>query len=161
MSGLEPCIAFGARRPDLAIGAEILLVVEPFAVEAALMAEHDANSQFSERKQALELERQQAEYEVKLAARRYEKVDPDNRLVASELEARWNAAMTRLQECETRLAASATSSTPIVDRESLLTLATDLAGVWNRPPQKCERSSDLCVHSSKRSWSTSTTTAVK
>lgn len=133
MSGLEPCIAFGARRPDLAIGAEILLVVEPFAVEAALMAEQDANSQFSERKQALELERQQAEYEVKLAARRYEKVDPDNRLVAAELEARWNAAMSRLRECETRLAASASTSTPVVDRESLLTLATDLAGVWNAP----------------------------
>lgn len=132
-SGLEPCIAFGARRPDLAIGAEILLVVEPFAVEAALMAEQDVNLQFSERRQALELERQQAEYQVKLAARRYEKVDPDNRLVAAELEARWNAAMSRLQECETQLLTSTVSSPPAADRESLLALSSDLTAVWKSP----------------------------
>ncbi len=47
------------------------------------MAEQDVISQRNERQQALELERRQAEYEAKLAARRYEKVDPDNRLVAA------------------------------------------------------------------------------
>jgi hypothetical protein len=133
MNGLERCIGFGALRPDLAIGAEILLVVEPFAVEAALMAEQEASSQLSERKRALELERQQAEYEVQLAARRYEKVDPDNRLVAAELEARWNAAISRLQECEARLVASVSSNPSDVDRESLLTLSKELEAVWKSP----------------------------
>lgn len=131
MHGVDPCIAFGAKRPDLAIAAEILLVVEPFAVEAALMAERDAISQIDERKRAIELERQQAEYEAKLAARRYEQVDPDNRLVAAELEARWNAAMTRLRECETRRLVDTTPKSPLVDREALLTLAADLNSVWN------------------------------
>jgi len=130
MHGVAACIAFGARRPDLAMAEEILLAVEPFAVEAALMAERDAMSQIDERKRALELERQQAEYEVKLAARRYEQVDPDNRLVAAELEARWNTAMARLRECEARLLASSTSKAPPVDREALLTLARDLRSVW-------------------------------
>ncbi len=102
MHGIEPCISFGARRPDLAIGAEILLVVEPLAVEAAVMAEREAITQIDEQRRALELERQQAEYDVKVAARRYERVDPDNRLVAAELEARWNAAMNRLKECDRR-----------------------------------------------------------
>ncbi len=131
MHGVDPCIAFGARRPDLAIAAEILLVVEPFAVEAALMAERDAISQIDERQRALELERQQAEYQVKLAARRYEQVDPDNRLVAAELEARWNAAITRLRECEARLLASSVSKAPVADRDALLSLAGDLDSVWN------------------------------
>ena len=112
MHGIEPCIAFGARRPDLAIGAEILLVVQPLAMEAALMAEREAFAQIDERKRALQLERQQADYEVKLAARRYERVDPDNRLVAAELEARWNAAMTRLRECDARLTTGSTTETP-------------------------------------------------
>jgi|CXWL01.1.fsa_nt_gi DNA invertase Pin-like site-specific DNA recombinase len=133
MHGLEPCIAFGARRPDLAIGAEILLVVAPLAVEAALMAERDAISQVDERRRALELERQQAEYEVKLAARRYEQVDPDNRLVAAELEARWNGAMTRLHECDARLVAGSHPEAPVADRESLLSLSNDLGAVWNSP----------------------------
>ncbi len=133
MHGIEPCIAFGARRPDMAIGTEILLVLEPYAVEAALMAERDAIAQTEERKRALELERQQADYEVKLAARRYHQVDPDNRLVAAELEARWNAAMTRLRDCEARLIASSTSKALPVDRDSLLALAGDLTSVWSAP----------------------------
>jgi hypothetical protein len=58
------------------------------------MAARDVAAGLNERRRARELECQQAEYEVKLAARRYEVVDPDNRLVAAELEARWNAALT-------------------------------------------------------------------
>jgi len=131
MHGGDPCIGFGARRPDMTIAAEILLVLEPFAVEAALMAESEAVSQVDERKRALELERQQADYEVKLAARRYEQVDPDNRLVAAELEVRWNVALGRLRECETRLLDSSAAPLPTVDRQSLLSLAGDLESVWN------------------------------
>jgi hypothetical protein len=89
--------------------------------------------QSDERRRALELERQQAEYEVKLAARRYETVDPDNRLVASELEARWNAAIARLRECEARLVADQQHQAPPVDRDALLSLASDLKVVWNAP----------------------------
>jgi DNA invertase Pin-like site-specific DNA recombinase len=133
MHGVEPCISFGASRPDQVVGAEILLVVEPLAVEAALMAEREAITQIDEQRRALELERQQAEYDVKLAARRYERVDPDNRLVAAELEARWNAAMRRLKECETRLLASSASKPETVDRDALLSLAADLEAVWKSP----------------------------
>jgi DNA invertase Pin-like site-specific DNA recombinase len=133
MHGIDVCIGFGARRADLAIGAEILLVLAPLAVEAALMAEREAVSQLDERRRALDLERQQAEYQVKLAARRYEKVDPDNRLVAAELEARWNAAMAQLRECEAKLAANGPTSVVAADRGSLLDLAEDLEAVWNSP----------------------------
>lgn len=134
MHGVDACIAFGARRVDLAVAEEILLVVEPLAIESALMAEREAVAQIEERRRALELERQQAEYEMKLAARRYEKVDPDNRLVAAELEARWNAAMSRLRDCEARLIASdAGNASPPVDRESLMDLAKDLPALWKSP----------------------------
>ncbi len=134
MHGIDACIAFGARRVDLTVGAEILLVVEPLAVEAALMAEREVVAQVDERRRALELERQQAEYDAKLAARRYEKVDPDNRLVAAELEARWNRAMTRLRECEAKLTADNNTRADVtVDRDSLLDLAKDLDAVWRSP----------------------------
>jgi hypothetical protein len=116
MHGLAPCITFGAIRPDIAIGREILLAVKPHAVEAAVVAAREAAAQVDERRRALELERQQAEYEAKLAARRYESVDPDNRLVAAELEVRWNAAMTRLRECEARIAADPAAVTAAAPR---------------------------------------------
>ena len=131
MHGLDPCISFGAKRPDLAVAKEILLVVEPFAVEAALMAERDAVAQVTERQRALELELKQTEFEVKLATRRYEQVDPDNRLVAAELEARWNAAIVRQQDCKSRIAACAATAAPVAERDTLLTLAQDLESVWN------------------------------
>jgi DNA invertase Pin-like site-specific DNA recombinase len=134
MHGLEPCITLGARRPDAAIAAEILVAVQPVAVEAAVMAAEDVAAGRDEGRRALELECQHAEYEVKLAARRYEAVDPDHRLVAAELEARWNAALTRLRECEARLGANAPApTTPTIAGESLLTLADDLETAWNAP----------------------------
>ncbi len=133
MHGLAPCITAGARRPDAAIAREILLAVRPVAVEAALVAEQHAVQQVDERRRALALERQQAEYEVKLATRRYEAADPDNRLVVAELEARWNAALARLRDCEARLAARAEPPAPRVTREALRTLAEDLEAAWDAP----------------------------
>jgi DNA invertase Pin-like site-specific DNA recombinase len=133
MHGLAPCITFGARRPDDAIAREILLAVQPVAVEAAIVAERDAALQNDECRRALALERQQAEYEVKLAARRYEAVDPDNRLVAAELEARWNATMARLRDCDARLTTSAEQKPPAVTQEALQMLATDLQAAWSAP----------------------------
>lgn len=133
MYGLAPCISFGARRPDDAIAREILLAVQPFAIEAAFVAEREAKHQIDEKRRALELELQQATYEVQLAARRYEAVDPDNRLVAAELEQRWNAALARQRECEGRVAATANRDEPRIDREQLLGLAADLECAWSAP----------------------------
>lgn len=134
MHGLARCITFGATRPDVAIASEILLAVQPHAVDASVVAAGEAAAQLDERRRALELERQQADYEAKLAARRYESVDPDNRLVAAELEMRWNAAIVRLRECEARIASEAERSAPVPPRvESLLTLAADLQAAWNAP----------------------------
>lgn len=48
----------------------------------------------------VELELEQARYQARLAARRYEAVDPENRLVAEELEARWNAALQQVRDLE-------------------------------------------------------------
>jgi hypothetical protein len=50
--------------------------------------------------QALTLKLEQACYEARLAERRYEAVDPDQRLVAAELEARWNIALQKTRELE-------------------------------------------------------------
>jgi excisionase family DNA binding protein len=81
------------------------------------------------------LEGEQARYEARLAARRYEAVDPDQRLVAAELEARWNAALQKTQELENRLRDfdDEIQSLPAPNKEVLLSLAQDLPAVWNSP----------------------------
>ncbi len=133
MQGLEPCIAFGARRPDDVIAKEIVLALQPVAIEAAIVAARDVLDQVDELRRALDLERQQAEFEARLASRRYHAVDPDNRLVAAELESRWNEAMAKLRDCEAKIASHAQCTPVLPDKETLVGLAHDLEAAWNAP----------------------------
>jgi DNA invertase Pin-like site-specific DNA recombinase len=133
MHGLPHCIGVGARRPDELIAAEVVRVVQPLAVEAALAALDLAVHQDAERRRALELECEQARYAVQLARRRYESVDPDNRLVAAELETRWNAALAYLRTCEARLNEPSAIPACSPDRDRLLRLAVDLRAAWDAP----------------------------
>jgi DNA invertase Pin-like site-specific DNA recombinase len=131
--GGDWCISFGGLRPDRAIATEILKAVEGNAIEAALEVAARVAEQQRQRHRVLSLELEQAQYEVRLAARRYEAVDPDNRLVAAELEARWNAALQSAGEVEERLRQNELpdNATRIPDKETLASLAQDLPAVWN------------------------------
>jgi DNA invertase Pin-like site-specific DNA recombinase len=80
--GVPKCISFGGVRVDQAVSEEILKVVQPVAIDAALRAAEQKVQHQSERARVRELELEQAKYEARLAGRRYESVDPDNRLVA-------------------------------------------------------------------------------
>ncbi|HZD08531.1 MAG TPA: hypothetical protein VE176_09800, partial [Candidatus Limnocylindrales bacterium] len=86
-------------------------------------------------RKAIELEVEQARYEARLAARRYESVDPEQRLVAAELEARWNTALQKTKELESKLREfdDESQSTPAPNKEVLLSLAQDLPAIWNSP----------------------------
>ncbi len=72
-------------------------------MEAAVVAAEQMEQQRQELRKSLELELEQARYEARLAARRYEAVDPEQRLVAAELEARWNSALQKTRELEDKL----------------------------------------------------------
>ena len=132
MLGLPRCLGFGGSRVDAAIAAEILRVVEPMAIEAALEAERMHREGEAERRRIVELDLQQAQYEASLAERRYAACDPDNRLIAAQLEKHWEAALRRVEECRARLAAVDTPDpeTPMPDFEGL---AADLTAAWSAP----------------------------
>jgi len=129
------CITFSGLRVDRAVAGEVLRAISGNAVEAAVEAAEQMRQRFGEQRQAVELELVQARYEAKLAGRRYEAVDPDNRLVAGELEARWNAALRKAQALEERFRDmdEAKGMPAIPDKEILLSLAQDLPAVWNWP----------------------------
>jgi DNA invertase Pin-like site-specific DNA recombinase len=132
MLGRRSCMAFGAKRVDMAIGRELLRAVEPIAIEAALHAEHRYMEQQNEQRRIVELELQQARYEASLAERRYAACDPDNRLIAAQLEKSWEATLQRVQDCESRLAIldQPDSAPPTPDFTGL---AVDLEAAWNAP----------------------------
>ena len=129
------CITLGGRWVDQVVSEELLSVLSPHAIEAALLAADQQKEADSQVMRAVELELEQATYQVTLASRRYEEVDPDNRLVALELERRWEQALLRVRETERRLQElqreKQTQGAPT--RELLLTLAHDLAAVWKAP----------------------------
>lgn len=77
---------FGAKRVDTAVARELLRALEPMAIEAALEADRRYMEMQSEQRRIVELELQQARYEASLAERRYAACDPDNRLIAAQLE---------------------------------------------------------------------------
>jgi excisionase family DNA binding protein len=120
---------------DAAVAHEVLNAVGGNAIEAALEAAEQMQQQRQELRRSITLKVEQARYEARLAARRYEAVDPDQRLVAAELEARWNAALQKAQELENKLSEFDTEiqSRPAPNKEVLLSLAQDLPAIWNSP----------------------------
>src|SRR5439155_1449671 len=98
--GGQSCISFAGARPEQRVVAEILRAVEGRAIEAALRAAERAANQKKIRMEALSLELEQARYQARLAERRYESSDPENRLVTAVLEDRWNAALSHAAQLE-------------------------------------------------------------
>ena len=131
MLGRPRCLGFGGSRIEAAIAREVLLVVEPMAVEAALEAERRRMESRDERQRIADLELQQARYEASLAERRYAACDPDHRLIAAQLEKSWEASLQRVKACEARL--DGLAPTTSVQAPDLSGLADDLEAAWNAP----------------------------
>ena len=132
----KKCIAFSNMRIDAAASAEVLRAISPLAIDAALQVSADRERAGAERLQQSELALQQARYEATLARRQYDAVDPDNRLVAGELERRWNerlAAVARLEEQIRNLQNEQPRAPRDDERATLLALADDLPQLWNHP----------------------------
>jgi hypothetical protein len=84
------------------------------------------------RQRALQVE--QARYEARLAQRQYDAVDPSNRLVAAELERRWNEKLERVTELERAFAQAERDAewklTP-EERTAITDLSRDLPAIWS------------------------------
>ena len=101
-TGSAACVSCSGKAVDDAVSEQMLQAIAPQAIDAAIAAAQRAGERHREQRQALQLELEQARYDAQLAARRYEHVDPEQRLVAAELEARWNAALEHVREQEAR-----------------------------------------------------------
>lgn len=134
--GTGQCISFGGLKADQQVCEQLLQRLQPLGIRAALAAIDRRVQLSSEQTQHKELALEQARYEALRARRQYDTVDPEHRLVAQELERRWNEALTKLALCERELA-SAQQNQPnqLTDaqREALLQLGDNLLAVWKHP----------------------------
>jgi hypothetical protein len=133
--GSSSCLTIGGLRVEQAVVAAVLEALQPAGVQAALDALERVEADHDTKRQALELALEKAHYEVHRARRQYDRVDPDHRLVASELERRWNEALERMQEVEAELAALESRKVTICaeQRQRLLSVGQNLRTVWHHP----------------------------
>ncbi len=123
---------FERNQKQLAVNAYGLLrAVEPMAIEAALQAERRHMEVQADQRRIVELKLQQARYEATLAERRYAACDPDNRLIAAQLEKSREGALQRVLACEQRL--NSVEQAQSSSRPDLAGLAEDLAAAWDAP----------------------------
>lgn len=132
MMGLPRCMTFGGPRVDADVARELLRAVEPLAIEAAFEAERMHRERQDDQRQIRDLELQQARYESNLAERRYAACDPDNRLIAAQLEKNWEIALLRVRDMEARQPAES-SSTIEVNPSAFANMAENLSAAWNAP----------------------------
>ena len=109
-------------------------MVEPAAVEAAVLASEQETLQQDEVMEALQRDLEAAHYAARRAGTQYDAMDPENRLVADELECRWNQALQKVREVELRIQQQGQSRkvAPATLGE-FVNLAGELEAVWNHP----------------------------
>jgi hypothetical protein len=130
------CLWVSARFIHEPIVSAFLSALEPGGIQASLRAsdlvheDHDA----SLKQWRLQVER--TRYEASLAERRYQAVDPQNRLVARGLEAQWEERLHELEAAEAELQGRQSRhrlTLTAAQRSQLLRLGKDLRRVWLAP----------------------------
>ena len=99
---------------------------------------------------AAELAVERARYEADRAERAFCQVEPENRLVARSLEARWEARLAALAEAEQALEATQDVLPPLPSRAELEKLAADLPGLWNAPDHQRQGPQTAAPHPDRR-----------
>src|SRR3954471_20878885 len=133
VDGGSTCQMMSSAPVDAAVAELFLAAVTPAQVDVALRALDAYEAECAEARRQRQMQIQRAEYEVEIARRRYEATDPANRLVAAELEGRWEAALrererlTREAEELDRRSASPLSA---AERRRVREMAADLGKVW-------------------------------
>ena len=131
----EPiCQSMAGTSLDAAIGKLLVELVTPLSLEVALAVQGELTTNADEADRLRHLEVENMQYEAELARRRYMQIDPDNRLVADELERDWNdrlravqAAREKYEEHKKHVCATLQAD----ERARILSLATDFPRLWN------------------------------
>jgi len=127
------CQSLSGPVLDALIAGRILAAVEPAALEASLAAVAEVERERAALTRHWQLRRQRARYEAERAARQDQACEPENRLVARELERRWEEALKLQQQLEddfARWQRTAPGRLTPDDEAAIRALACDLPALW-------------------------------
>ena len=121
---------------DRAVGNLLLEAINPMTTDAAISIQHEMAERKEEILQLYGQQMERTRYEMELAKRRYLRVDPDNRLVASELENDWNQKINEFESAKSAYEGKCEAEIRVVDeklRAALDQLVEDFPNIWNNP----------------------------
>ena len=127
------CRGIATAALDGAVARVLLDALTPEQVALALAAADEVTGQHQRAGRAAELAVERARYDADRAERAFSQVEPENRLVARTLEARWEAKLAALAEAEQALESARATLPPLPDRDSLARIAADLPALWHAP----------------------------
>jgi DNA invertase Pin-like site-specific DNA recombinase len=135
LEATEPrCHGLAARVIDELVAQQVLRALEPAALELSLKASADVERERQRLEKHWQQRLQRARYDADLAERRYQAVDPENRLVASSLEKRWEellAQQQQLQEEYDRFTRETPHRFTDGERARITALASDIPTLWH------------------------------
>lgn len=123
-----------SRPVDAAVIDAFLKAVSPLSVQVATQVLGQVEQDLVAPRRQRELQLEQARYEARLAQRQYDAVDPENRLVASELERRWNEKLERVAQLEQAYAQAerqAQWNLTADERAAITELSQDVPAIWS------------------------------
>lgn len=135
LTALRGCLSFSGQALEEVVRREIIAVVQPVALEAAMLAEKQLQHDRQQKSDALALAIEQAKYEANRIDRQLRVVEPENTLVSRELMSRWQKALEKVEALEQEHKQLLAEHQPISEdeRRRLFELAKDLERVWNHP----------------------------
>lgn len=132
IKGNSNCISFGGFRVEKEIENIVLQMLSPLGIDASVKAVSKIENKNNQRISHIDCALEQARYEADRAYRQYNSVEPENRIIAKELEKKWNQALVIVQELETELN-RIEKPKPLGNEEKkeLMSLCSDVDYVWN------------------------------
>jgi hypothetical protein len=131
------CRSITSDTVDNAVAERVLEALNPQEMALALAAADEVADRRHRRNRAaelaVELAAERARYEAERAERAFHACEPDNRLVARNLESRWEARLVALAEAEKALTQAHTATPPLPSRAELEALTGDVVSLWHAP----------------------------
>jgi len=137
----KSCMSLSCPPLDKAISERVLAAVSPQQLQLALAAQEELSTRDGSLRRQWDMRLQRAQYEADLAQRRYEQVDPENRLVAASLESRWNAALVHVDEIHRQrdeFCRQQTRTFTEEQRQQIMALAHDFPRLWHAPATRAK-----------------------
>jgi DNA invertase Pin-like site-specific DNA recombinase len=132
--GEPECQSLSGQRLDALVADQVLAALQPAALELHLAAAEDVERQRQMLHRNWEQKLERSRYDAERAARQYGEVEPENRLVARELERRWEEALheeVRLKQEYEQFCAERPAKLTAAQREQIRQLAQDIPKIWS------------------------------